>query len=331
MNRFFMLIRGRARELILGSVLAGFCLLICFLYHLPRAAMGYLLLLWGVYVLAVLAAAVWDQRRRHRALSRLMAAPALAAEGLPPARDAAEADYQALVRALASAMEDQQADARRARQDMIDYYTLWAHQIKTPIAALDLLLQRQEETPETRTMAVELLYIRQYVEMVLSYLRLGSDFSDLVLTRQDLDAIVRPAVRKFAPLFIEKKLTLDYAPLGQTVLTDGKWLGFVVEQLLSNAVKYTPSGGTVRIFCPGPETLVIADSGIGIRREDLPRVFDRGFTGHNGRVQQGSTGIGLSLCRQVCGMLGHGIAVDSAPGAGTRVTLSLAERPLQGD
>ena len=107
------------------------------------------------------------------------------------------------------------------------------------------------------------------------------------------------------------------------MLTDGKWLGFVVEQVLSNALKYTPEGGAIRVYGDG-DTVVIADSGIGIRPEDLPRVFEKGFTGYNGRTERKSTGIGLYLSRQVCERLGHGIAVTSRPGQGTLVRLDLS-------
>lgn len=116
----------------------------------------------------------------------------------------------------------------------------------------------------------------------------SSESTDYVLRDTDLDGLLRQAVRKFARMFILKKITLDFRETGRTVLTDGKWLSFVVEQVLSNALKYTPAGGRIRIYGDG-ETLVIADSGIGIRPEDLPRVFEKGFTGYNGREDKKST------------------------------------------
>ena len=138
-------------------------------------------------------------------------------------------------------------------------------------------------------------------------------------------ALLRQAVRKFARLFILRHIALDFRETGRAVLTDGKWLSFVVEQLLSNALKYTPSGGTVRIYADG-ETLVIADSGIGIREEDLPRIFEKGFTGYNGRTGQKSTGIGLYLCRRVTEKLGHDLTIVSRPGRGTIARLDLSRR-----
>ena len=170
---------------------------------------------------------------------------------------------------------------------------------------------------------MELLKIGQYVEMVLSYLRLDSDSTDYVLREYPLDDILRQAVRKFAKMFILKKITLDFQETGKTVLTDEKWLLFVVEQVLSNALKYTPAGGTIRIYGDGA-TVVIADNGIGIREEDQARVFEKGFTGYNGRADKKSTGIGLYLCRQVMDRLYHGISLTSRPGQGTLVRLDLS-------
>ena len=136
-------------------------------------------------------------------------------------------------------------------------------------------------------------------------------------------------MRKFAGQFIRKKIRLDYEPLGAMVLTDEKWLRFVVEQVLSNALKYTPAGGTISVTLEDPLTLCIADTGIGIAPEDLPRVFDRGFTGYNGRREQKSSGIGLYLCRRILDKLGHTITVDSVPGEGTVVSIRLDSREMR--
>lgn len=163
--------------------------------------------------------------------------------------------------------------------------------------------------------------------MVLGYLRLNSDTTDYVLRRSDLDSIVRTCVHKYAPLFIRKKIRLDYQPIHCTVLTDEKWLSFVVEQILSNALKYTRSG-SVTIRMESPSVLVIADTGIGIAPEDFPRVFECGFTGCNGRTDKRATGIGLYLSKRVLTQLGHKIQLSSAIGQGTQVRILLEEHPL---
>ena len=163
--------------------------------------------------------------------------------------------------------------------------------------------------------------------MVLQYLRLGSDTTDYLIREVPLEQIVRQAVRKYAQLFIHSRVSLDLQPLSLRVLTDEKWLGFVVEQVLSNAVKYA-RGGTVRIFTRG-DTLVIQDNGIGIAPEDLPRVFENGYTGCNGRTDKRSTGIGLYLCRQICDRLGHQISITSRVGEGTEVRIALGRKALE--
>ena len=205
---------------------------------------------------------------------------------------------------------------------------MWVHQIKTPIAALRLLLQREPRS-DTAALRAELFRIEQYVEMVLSYQRLGAGTVDLVLRRTELDSVVRSCVRKYAPLFITKKLPLELGETGLEAVTDEKWLAFVIEQLLSNALKYTEKGG-IRILAEG-RSLVIEDSGAGIAPEDLPRLGERGFTGYNGRAEHGSTGLGLYLCRRICGLLGHGLRFESELGRGTRAILSFPEYRLEAE
>lgn len=306
--------------LLLGGSL-GICSAVFELYGLPLESVGYAFVLCFALGLVLFAAGYVQFLRRHRELERLLVQVHERVLPLPPPKGLLEEDYQALCQALAAERAALALEDRNRLQDMTDYYTLWAHQIKTPIAAMRLLLQ-EEPRPELEG---ELLKIEQYVEMVLGYLRLGSDSTDYVFRNCELDALVRQSVRKYARLFILKKISLDFQETGKTVLTDEKWLSFVIEQLLSNAVKYTPEGGRVRIYGDG-ETLVIADSGIGIRPEDLPRVFEKGFTGFNGREDKKSTGIGLYLCRQVLDRLNHGVSITSRPGQGTLVRLDLSRQ-----
>lgn len=210
--------------------------------------------------------------------------------------------------------------------DMVDYYTMWAHQIKTPIASMHLILQKQD-TEDSRRLRMELMRVEQYVEMVLCFLRLDSDSTDYVLKEYRLDDIIRPAIRKLAPQFIMKRLALVYDTIDKRVLTDEKWLGFVIEQVLSNAVKYTESG-KVKISCEGNK-LIIKDTGIGIAPEDLPRIFDKGYTGFNGRMDRKASGIGLYLCRRICNNLGHTITAESVPGQGTTIAIELEREKLE--
>ena len=295
--------------------------LIFWLYGLPGEAIAYLLCLCciGTSFWAVLSfVRFW---RKHKILRKMEEAIFVTAEDLPETTTLIEEDYQHLIQRLGRENRQRQAAADSMLEDLTSYYTLWVHQIKTPIAAMDLLLQAG---PDRATeMEIELQKIAQYVDMVLQYLRLDSTAKDLVLQRCQLDAVVRQTVRKYAKLFILKKIQLVFQETKWEVLSDEKWLCFLLEQLLSNALKYTPEGGKISIFLDGETNLVIADTGIGIAPEDLPRVFEKGFTGNNGRMDKKATGIGLYLCRRVTNLLGHTISIASEPGVGTQVRLGL--------
>ena len=246
---------------------------------------------------------------------------------LPEVRDIEAEDYREIVRLLREANREARTRSETDMAAMVDYYTLWVHQIKTPIAAMRLRLQ-DEDSELSRALLSDLGRIERYVSMVLTYLRLENGATDYVIKETDLDSVIRPVLRQFAGEFISRKLKLDYTPAERKVLTDAKWLSFVVEQVLSNALKYTPSG-SVSISMEEPAALVIRDTGIGIPPEDLPRVFERNYTGLAGRADTRASGIGLSLCKSVCDRLGHTISIDSTPGEGTSVRIDLSARKLE--
>lgn len=318
--------RGRRWAFLFLALCFAILALVIALYRLPLTAVGYAGLLCAALALVWLALDFRFYCARHRCLKELQAEIDVTLDHLPPPQNGQEADYQALIRTLDAHRRKQEGQMAAQYRDMMEYYTIWAHQIKTPIAAMHLLL-REEDSPHSRALEEELQRVEQYVQMVLGYLRLDGDTTDFVLRRCDLDAIVRRAVRNYAGSFIRKKLSLDYQGAKIWVLTDEKWLLFVIEQVLSNALKYTRTG-KVTISLEGEATLVISDTGIGIAPEDLPRVFDRGFTGCNGRLEQRSSGIGLYLCRRILDQLGHSIEIQSTPGKGTQVRLHLEQNPL---
>ena len=291
------------------------------LYGLPLAAVGYPA---GLCALAGAGLGAWDCRRtarRHRELARLREAGEAMLLELPELRTVEGADCAVIIDTLRQELRQQAtADATR-RADMTAYYTAWVHQIKTPLAAMRLTLQGQD-TPEGRRLMTELGRVEQYVDMVLTYLRLEEGGGDYVVRTCGVDGVIRAAVRRFAGEFIDRRVTLEYAPVAWETVTDGKWLTFVVEQVLSNALKYTGQGGTIRIYRQG-ETLCVSDNGMGITPEDLPLVFDMGYTGQNGRRDRQSSGIGLYLCRRICRNLRHDIAITSRVGEGTTVRITL--------
>lgn len=322
---FFSWLRVQRLAAAVGLLGAGVSVLVFWLYGLPGEGLVYTLVLWAAGFSVLGGVDFFRFRRCHRDLEKLHKEILVTAENLPRPGCLIEEDYQSLLRLLESTLRDRQAQADQAMADQLAYYTLWVHQIKTPIAAMDLLLQQGERGPAAQA---ELFKISQYVDMALQYVRLDGTTRDLHLSQVSLDQVIRQVVRKYAKLFILKKIRLDFRETGLTVLSDEKWLAFLLEQLLSNALKYTPEGGQVAIFGELGEILVIADTGIGIAPEDLPRVFERGFTGQNGRLDKKATGIGLYLCRRVTELLGHTLSITSAPGKGTQVRVGLRRPDL---
>ena len=187
---------------------------------------------------------------------------------------------------------------------------------------------QNEDSTLARKLSADLHRIEQYVEMVLTFLRLNSESTDYVIKEYDLDRIVKQAVKKFSSEFIGRKLSLVYEPLNTTVITDEKWLGFVIEQVLSNALKYS-SAGSITITLENKKTLRIRDTGIGIAPEDLPRIFENGFTGYNGRSDKKASGIGLYLSKRICTNLGHTITARSIVDVGTIIDIGLAQEKLE--
>ena len=214
--------------------------------------------------------------------------------------------------------EEQQARLEEGKtaqakfNDLMDYYTLWVHQIKTPIVK-----QQMEQ---------ELFKIDSYANLVLQYLRLESFHDDLVLKRVLVEDLVKEVVRKYALFFIQKNLTVDLHDLEEEVITDRKWLLVIIEQLLSNSLKYTSTGGIEIYF--KDQTLYIKDSGIGIKNSDVLRVFERGFSGYNGHLTQQSSGLGLYLSKKIAEQLGHNITLHSEVGQGTTVAIRFEEKKL---
>ena len=265
--------------------------------------------------------ALWDFICKLRHLSALMQVKENEEEReryLPVALTLSEQIYQEILCESEEKRRRLQSEYDEKEKEMTDYYTMWTHQIKTPIAAMRLLLQEQEDA-FSKEQQEELFKIEQYAKMALQCARLQNMSSDLVLKRYDVCQIVRQAIKSYSILFIGSGLSFSMEDFTCYIVTDEKWLSFVIEQLLSNALKYTHSGG-IHISSDA-YTLVIEDTGIGISESDLPRVFERGFTGYNGRIDKKSTGIGLYLCRQILEKLGHTITITSKIGVGTKVTL----------
>ncbi|MBU5478330.1 sensor histidine kinase [Eubacterium sp. MSJ-13] len=321
---------------------------------------------------------------------------------MPETSDCVERLYQEIVENQIISRKEMKAGKDKTDSEMLQYYGMWVHQIKTPIAAMRLLLQmdisefaddREDENVQNtdcqthtkqedeytdseedelekiylgfgelkKELSNELFQIEQYTDMALQYQRVQSETNDFVLQKVKLDKVIRESIRKYAKIFIRKKLAMHYEGTDITVASDEKWLGFIIEQLLSNAIKYTKAGSITISVCTNElktqrlgmsqkddkdsksdgnifdkiEKRVdsqnksriifveISDEGIGINAEDIPRVFEKGYTGYNGHENKTSTGIGLYLCKQAADKLGHRLEIESEEKKGTKVRMYL--------
>lgn len=288
---------------------------------------------------------VWDYGRyrgKYKELQRLLAAEERA-DGLPQTSSATEQAYQRIITAQEEEKKALVTQLDERQQNMADYYTMWTHQIKIPLSAMDLLLQNADKNAEgsgeeqtIKQLREEVFKTGQYVDMALHYARMENISSDLSFARLDVGELVKGALKKYWILFSGAGIGLKLEECHAQVVTDGKWFSFVIEQVLSNALKYTKEGaisiyGADESGCRAEEGcsyLVIEDTGIGIEESDLPRIFERGFTGYNGRLGNKATGIGLYLCRQIMDRLGLPIRVESRRGEGTKVFLGTSQEEV---
>lgn len=293
---------------------AGIFAAVFSLYELQTEAVLYAAVICIAAAFIVLVIHFIFFRRKYLERQKLIDNIMLMTQELPEANTPFDEQYNEMLERLRSICYENQSRYDRERSDSIDYYTIWVHQIKTPISVMQMILQ-SEDTEEYRALSAELFRIEQYVEMVLCWFRLDSISNDFVIEQVSLDKVIRASVRKFAPQFIRKKIKIIYDGTEENGLSDEKWLMFILEQLLSNAVKYTESG-SVSISVTD-KILKIDDTGIGIAAEDLPRIFEKGYTGYNGRADKKSTGLGLYICKKAADKLSHRIYAESEVGKGS--------------
>ena len=272
-----------------------------------------------------------------KALSNALERPVEEQAQLPEATDDVEMLYHRLLENQSIARSESESSAAIRQSQMRDYYSMWVHQIKTPISAMKLLLEAEREelgqlicddeqsqyllSDNMDSFEDELFRIEEYVSMALQYQRVSSTENDFVLEKVSVDGVIRDTIKKYAKIMIRRHIGINYSGTGQEVYTDGKWLAFILEQILSNAIKYTPQGFVTIETAEEKDRffITIKDTGIGIKAEDLPRVFEKGYTGYNGHADKKATGIGLYLCRQMADKLGHTIRMESELGKGTKV------------
>ena len=319
-DKFFFLksyLYSRRFFLALLILLLGFILLFAFVFDAYRSLLEYVALLLAFLSFLFIGADAWTAFKSYR--SQKLQASAQAQTPL-------EKLLQERVEELEYEQKNQLLVEQEKYNDLLDYYTLWVHQVKTPIAASSLLIGDLKDKEAKSQLEQELFKIESYVHLVLQYLRLESFHDDLVLKQESLADLVREVVKKYALFFIQQGLSLNLHDLDHTIVTDKKWFLVILEQVLSNSLKYTKEGSIEIYF--HEDRLYIKDTGLGIQNADLLRVFERGFSGYNGRLTQQSSGLGLYLSKKIADQLGHKIAIDSQVGQGTTVSIAFPEKKL---
>ena len=319
-DKFFFLksyLYSRRFFLALLILLLGFILIFAFVFDAYRSLLEYVALLLAFLSFLFIGADAWTTFKSYR--SQKLQASAQAQTPL-------EKLLQERVEELEYEQKNQLLVEQEKYNDLLDYYTLWVHQVKTPIAASSLLIGDLKDKETKSQLEQELFKIESYVHLVLQYLRLESFHDDLVLKQENLADLVREVVKKYALFFIQQGLSLNLHDLDHTIVTDKKWFLVILEQVLSNSLKYTKEGSIEIYF--HEDRLYIKDTGLGIQNADLLRVFERGFSGYNGRLTQQSSGLGLYLSKKIADQLGHKIAIDSQVGQGTTVSIAFPEKKL---
>lgn len=326
MNLIFDYLKENVKTLAVFAVI--YCTFTCIfmLSDLPLSVLLYSMTVSGFFLFVMSAVDFLNYRKKRKIIKSLYDSILITVDNLPSPSGKLEEEYQALISLLYSSIADLKHSMNLKVMNMNDYYTMWVHQIKTPISAMKLIIQNNGDGSSS-DLSIQLFKIEQYVEMVLAYIRMDSDSTDYILKEFDLLKTVKSAVRKHAQLFIRKKIPIDIRSIDATVISDEKWIEFVIGQILSNAVKYSDKG-KVSVYLKEGKILVIEDSGVGIAQSDLPRVFEKGFTGYNGRTDKSATGIGLYLSKQILTKLGHSIEITSQIGKGTKVMINLSRNRL---
>lgn len=318
-------IRSKRRAVIAFAIAVAIFSVVFYLMHTPLKVIWYPALICVVCAVIYAVIDFYSYRRKHNALVNAMNNIDVTTDNLPAPTELIEMDYQELLSCMLKQKNRKIQEIREAREETTEYVAMWTHQIKTPLTALQLTAGTVPEPEHTELMA-RLFEIENYVDTMLQFVRLEGNVNDLVLKPYNLKSMVNQAVKYFARIFITKNLQVQInVPDGLEIVTDEKWFVFVLKQLISNALKYTEKGAVKISASKGDNTvtLTIEDTGIGIAPEDIPRIFERGYTGYNGRKDKKASGLGLYLTKRITKLLSQSITITSVPAKGTKVTLQI--------
>jgi signal transduction histidine kinase len=297
--------------------------LIHYLYHYPMDSVIYSVVLVSFLFIVWIVIDFYCYREKLMKLDTILSHISYHTHELPAGKNIMEQKYNEIIQHLYGILDETMSLMDKSHNEQMEYYTMWVHQIKTPISAMRLALQSGDLSQKNALIDHELFKIEQYVEMALQYIKMKTLASDLVIGEYSLKEMVNQSVKKYAYSFIYKKLSIEIEDIERNVLTDSKWFTFILEQILSNGIKYTYQGG-IRIYTK-ENSLIIEDTGIGIRKEDMDRIFEKGYTGYNGRLDKKASGIGLYLVKKVADYLALDVKIDSQVGNGTKVMITFPD------
>ena len=282
-----------------------------------------ILVVWAVVLLSGLFLTYWKRKQQMQKLLDMagwLSERYLISEVMELPEQAEDQVYYQLLKMAGKSMLEQIGEVRRER---LEYKEQWIHEIKTPITAMKLLCENHR-TDWTKELLLELEKTNRFTEQALYYARSEHTEKDYSVREMSLSQVVHQAIADNKYLLLQSGVRLEVEEMADTVYSDEKWVRFILNQLIANVVKYRSGQPVLRFSTRRQQDqviLVVEDNGIGISPADLPRVFEKGFTGQNGRMVQQSTGIGLYLCKRLCDKLGIGIAAESS-GQGTAISLA---------
>ena len=298
-------------------------LLVC---DISISAVLLILVVWALVLLAGLLLTYWKRNRQMRQLLDMagqLSERYLISEVMELPEQAEDQVYYRLLKMAGKSMLEQISEVKRERLEYKEYIEQWIHEIKTPITAMKLLCENHR-TDWTKELLLELEKTNRFTEQALYFARSEYTEKDYSVREIALTQIVHQAIADNKYLLLQSGMRLEVEEIQDTVYSDEKWVRFILNQLIANAVKYRAGQPVLRFStCRQQDqvVLMVEDNGIGISPADLPRIFEKGFTGQNGRIVHQSTGIGLYLCKRLCEKLGIGISANSE-GKGTTISLS---------
>lgn len=321
MKVFYHYLFDRRLFILIYVVSIVLCGIVFSLYDLPFESLMYCLILIVCFLVICISLDFYRYYKQHQTLVTLKQHCNVSLSSDIIDSSLKGEDYHDILVSMKEYHEQYEMDVQNQMKDLEDYFMMWVHQAKLPIAAMKLLVE--EEDVSLSELKLQLLRMDQYTDMVLAYLRMHSEHTDFLFRELELDSLVQQAIRHFSTEFIRKHIQLDFKASQDVILSDEKWLVFVLEQVLSNALKYTSSYGKISIYEKEKHILVIEDTGMGIDSSDLHRIFEKGYTGINGRKDKSASGLGLYLCKNIMDTLNHKIWIESAVEKGTLVYLDL--------